>query len=120
MSRVLVIEDEVVIRDLMVAILERGGHEAVGAENAEGALQILDDFSAVVSDIVTSGLTGLELLDEVRVRRPTMPVVLVSGAGSYDKLSEAVTRGADGFVLKPFTHAEFHRAVGAAIQRARP
>ena len=118
MSRVLVIEDEVVIRDLMVAILERGGYDAVGAETAERGLQLLDDFSVVVSDIVMPGLNGIELLDEVRARRPSMPVVLVSGAGSYDHLSDAVARGADGFVLKPFAHAELQAAVAAAIQRA--
>jgi putative two-component system response regulator len=119
MSRVLVIDDEAVIRDLMVEILERGGYEAVGADTAERALQLLDDVTVVVSDIVMPGLTGIELLDRVRAARPSMPVVLVTGAGTYENLSEAVARGADGFVMKPFSHAELQRAVAAAIERAR-
>jgi putative two-component system response regulator len=118
-SRVLVIDDEAVIRDLMVEMLERAGYETVGAATAERALQLLDDVSVVVSDVVMPGLTGIELLDEVRSRRPSMPVVLVTGAGTYENLSEAVARGADGFVMKPFSHADLERAVGAAIERAR-
>jgi putative two-component system response regulator len=119
MSRVLVIDDEAVIRDLMVEILERAGYEAVGAETAGRALELLDEVSVVVSDIVMPGLSGIELLDEVRRRRPSMPVVLVTGAGTYENLSEAVARGADGFVMKPFSHPELQRAVAAAIERAR-
>lgn len=118
MSRILVIEDHAVIRDLMVTILERGGYEAVGAETAKRGLQLLDDVSLVVSDLVLPGLSGLEVLDRVRARRPSMPVVLVSGAGTYAELSEGVARGADGFVMKPFANAELRRAVALAIERA--
>lgn len=119
MNRVLVIDDEAVIRDLMVEILQRAGYEAVGADTAERAFELLDDVTVVVSDIVMPGLSGIELLDEVRIRRPSMPVVLVTGAGTFENLSEAVARGADGFVMKPFSHAELHKAVAAAIERAR-
>jgi putative two-component system response regulator len=118
-NRVLVIDDEAVVRDLMVEILERAGYDVVGAETAGRALELVDGVSVVVSDILMPGLTGIELLDEVRRRRPSMPVVLVTGAGTYENLSDAVARGADGFVMKPFSHADLQRAVAAAIERAR-
>jgi putative two-component system response regulator len=118
-NRILVIDDEAVIRDLMVEILERAGYEVVGAETAGRALELLDDVTVVVSDIVMPGLSGIDLLDEVRKRRPSLPVVLVTGAGTYENLSDAVGRGADGFVMKPFSHADLQRAVAAAIERAR-
>jgi putative two-component system response regulator len=121
MSRILVIDDEHVIRDLMREILERGGHETVGAETADDALALLDDpeIALVVSDIVMPGLSGLELLEEVRARRPSLPVILVTGAGTYENLSQAVTRGADGLVIKPFSHADLQNAVAGALERAR-
>jgi DNA-binding NtrC family response regulator len=121
MSRILVIDDEQVIRELMREILERGGYETVGAETPERALELLDeqDVSLVVSDIVMPGLTGLELLEEVRVRRPSLPVVLVTGAGTFENVSQAVTRGADGLVIKPFSHADLQNAVAGALERAR-
>ncbi|HEY7196672.1 MAG TPA: response regulator [Gaiellaceae bacterium] len=121
MSRILVIDDEPIIRDLMLEILQEGGHEALGAPTAERALELLADpsFDLVVSDIIMPGLTGLELLDEVRTRRPSLPVVLVTGAGTYSTLSEALARGADGLVMKPFSHADLRAAVGAALERSK-
>ena len=121
MSRILVIDDERVIRELMREILERAGHQTIGAETAAEALALLDDASIalVVSDIVMPGLTGLELLEEVRARRPSLPVILVTGAGTYENLSQAVSRGADGLVIKPFSHADLQNAVAGALERAR-
>jgi len=100
-SRILVIDDEAVIRMLMVEILESGGYEVVEAATADRALDLLDteEFSLVVSDV--------------------LPVVLVTGAGTYDTLSQALTRGAAGLVTKPFAHAELLGAVADALERAR-
>jgi putative two-component system response regulator len=120
MSRILVIDDELVIRELMMEILETDGHDVVGAETAERALALLerDEFSLVVSDVVMPGLSGLELLEAVRERRASLPVVLVTGAGTYDTLSKALTRGAAGLVTKPFAHHELLHAVADALDRA--
>src|SRR5581483_1460803 len=119
-SRILVIDDEDVVRGLVVEILETAGHAAVGAESAERALTLLEssDFDLVVSDVVMPGLSGLELLERVRERRASLPVVLVTGAGTYDTLSEALTRGAAGLVTKPFAHADLQNAVADALERA--
>jgi len=120
MSRILVIDDEDVIRLLVVEILEAVGHKVTSAENAERALQLLDDaeFDLIVSDVVMPGLSGLELLELVRARRASLPVVLVTGAGTYDTLSQALTRGAAGLVTKPFAHTELQSAVEHALERA--
>ena len=120
MSRILVIDDEHVIRMLVVEILEAAGHEVTGAESAERALDLLEDteFDLVVSDVMMPGLSGLELLEVIGVRRASLPVVLVTGAGTYDTLSQALTRGAAGLVTKPFAHADLQSAVGDALGRA--
>ena len=120
MSRILVIDDEHVIRMLMLEILEAAGHEVVGAETAERALTLLEEseFELVVSDVVMPGLSGLELLGAVRALRASLPVVLVTGAGTYDTLSQALTRGAAGLVTKPFAHIELQNAVADALERA--
>jgi putative two-component system response regulator len=120
MSRILVIDDEDVIRGLVMEILETAGHEITGAESAESALALLEDneFDLVVSDVIMPGLSGLELLEAVRTRRASLPVVLVTGAGTYDTLSQALTRGAAGLVTKPFSHADLQAAVADALERA--
>jgi putative two-component system response regulator len=120
MSRILVIDDETVIRGLVMEILESSGHDIVGAESAEEALTFLDDddFDLVVSDVIMPGLSGLELLEAVHERRASLPVVLVTGAGTYETLTQALTHGAAGLVTKPFAHAELQTAVADALQRA--
>jgi putative two-component system response regulator len=120
MSRILVIDDEDVIRMLVVEILESAGYEVTSAESAEVALALLEDadFDLVVSDVIMPGLSGLELLEAVRARRASLPVVLVTGAGTYDTLSQALTRGAAGLVTKPFAHADLQAAVADALERA--
>ncbi|HEY2326617.1 MAG TPA: HD domain-containing phosphohydrolase [Gaiellaceae bacterium] len=121
MSRVLLIDDEDVVRGLMAEILESAGHDVTTAVTAENALELLDanvTFDLVVSDVMMPGLSGLDLLENVRGRQASLPVVLVTGAGTYDTLSEALTRGAAGLVTKPFTHAELKDAAKHAIERA--
>jgi putative two-component system response regulator len=121
MARVLVIDDEPIIRDLIVEILADAGYELVSAENAEQGLDLLSDngVDAVVSDIIMPGLTGLQLLEEVRRIRPSLPVVLVTGAGTHAMLADALAGGADGFVMKPFSHGELVHAVTRALEQSR-
>ncbi len=120
MSRILVIDDEEVIRALVMEILETAGHVITGAESAERALALLEEaeFDLVVSDVVMSGLSGLELLELVGERHASLPVVLVTGAGTYETLSQALTRGAAGLVTKPFAHSDLQTAVTDALDRA--
>jgi CheY-like chemotaxis protein len=114
MATVLVIDDERVIRDVIVEVLEDAGHDVLGVATAEEGVNRLDDdaFDLVVSDLLLPGLSGLDLLGEVRRRRPGVPVVFVTGAGMpIDGASEA-----RGFVAKPFSHAELREAVATALQ----
>ena len=122
MSRILVIDDEDVIRSLVVEILETAGPRDHRQRRApSNALALLEDneFDLVVSDVIMPGLSGLELLEAVRSRRASLPVVLVTGAGTYDTLSQALTRGAAGLVTKPFSHADLRAAVADALERSR-
>lgn len=120
MARVLVIDDEQVVRDLIVDILAVAGHETLAVSTPDEALAALGThgLDLVISDIFMCGLSGLELLAEVRRRRPSMPVVLVTGQGTHATVSEALAGGADGLVMKPFSQAELLRAVATALRRS--
>jgi putative two-component system response regulator len=119
-SRILVIDDEPVVRMLVAETLETAGHDVVVAERAEQAIGVFEaeELELVVSDVVMPGLSGLELLETVRARRASLPVILITGAGTYETLSQALTRGAAGLVTKPFSHAELQSAVAGALERA--
>jgi putative two-component system response regulator len=120
MARVLVIDDEALVRSVIAEILVDAGHEVREATNAEEGLEALvtGGPDLIVSDILMPGLSGIELLRRVREQRPSLPVVLVTGAGTYTNLSDALAGGADGLVMKPFSHAELAAAVAGALERA--
>lgn len=120
MTRVLVIDDEHVIRDLLIEFLDDAGYEAIGADTASRAIELLEenDISLVVSDILMPGMSGIELLEEVHARRPSVPVILITAAGTYENLSAALARGAAGLVLKPFSQMDLLDAVRGVMARA--
>ena len=120
MKRVLVVDDEPVARSIIVEMLETV-YDVVAVESAEDGIRLLDEgdgVAAIVSDLVMPGRSGLDLADEVHARHPNVPIVLASGAGTTDNLSGALAHGVQGFVAKPFTTAELHGAVEAALRRA--
>ena len=104
MIKILVIDDDAVVREVIGEMLIVAGYEVVTATTAAEALELFMDeqIRLVVTDIVMPDLSGLELLETMRLHRPSLPIVLVTGANTRDNLSEALTRGADGLVAKPF------------------
>jgi putative two-component system response regulator len=119
-TRILVIDDEPILRALMRETLEQAGYETVGADDAERALALLEDetIGLIVSDIVMPRLTGIELLETVQRVRPSVPVLLVTGVDSHANLTGALAGGAAGLVPKPFSPSEFVDAVGRALERS--
>jgi putative two-component system response regulator len=120
MTKILVIDDDAVVRDVIGEMLLGAGYEVVDAATAAEALELFmdDEIRLVVSDIVMPEQSGLELLDAMRLHRPSLPIVLVTGENTRDNLTEALTRGADGLVAKPFSSAELQEAVEKALDRA--
>jgi putative two-component system response regulator len=120
MTRILVIDDEPVLRELMREMLEQAGYDVAGAEDAEHALALLEDekIGLVVCDILMPGLTGIELLETVHRQQPNLPVLLVTGADTHAHLAAALAGGAAGLVAKPFSSAELVRTVALALERS--
>jgi putative two-component system response regulator len=119
-TRVLVIDDEPAVSSLIVEILFRAGYDAVPCDTSQHGLELLDDpeVRLVISDIVMPGRTGFELLEEVRARRPSLPVLFVTGSGTQDNMAEALAHGAAGFITKPFTQRELLDQVASVVDRA--
>jgi DNA-binding NtrC family response regulator len=122
MSRILVVDDEEVVRELTVEILRRDGYEPLGVPSAKQALVLLEDddaFDLVVSDIVMPEMTGVEFLYELRKSRPKLPVVLMTGGSKEpERATRAVELGACSLIYKPFSPSELIEAVSAALERS--
>ncbi len=105
-SDILVVDDEGDIRELVSGILSDEGHEARTAKDSDSALQAISERvpRLVFLDIWLHGSTldGLALLDEIKVRHPALPVVMISGHGNIETAVSAIQRGAYDFIEKPF------------------
>ncbi len=114
--RVLVIDDEATIREVTRRMLEDSGYEAAEAPDARTALALTvsSHFDAVVTDVRMPGLSGLDLLAELKRTNPNAVVVVMTGYADMDIVLTALRAGADDFVVKPVDL----RALSAVVQRA--
>jgi len=103
---ILVVDDEIDIRELVAGILEDEGHGTRTAGDSDSALAAVQERrpTMVFLDIWLQGsrLDGLELLDEIKKLHPDLPVVMISGHGNIETAVSAIRRGAYDFIEKPF------------------
>ncbi|MCC6620034.1 MAG: response regulator transcription factor [Deltaproteobacteria bacterium] len=106
--KVLVVEDEAMLREGLVDLLEGAGHEVVAvADGLEGAtVGAAERFDMVLLDLTLPRLDGLEVCRRLRLARPSLPVLMLTArAGELDKV-EGLRIGADDYVTKPFSPRE--------------
>jgi len=101
---ILVVEDDEALRDALLITLEAAGHKPSGADGGPAALALIERqaFHMVISDLRMSPMDGLQLLGEIRQRKPGLPVLLMTAFGDVDKAVAAMRGGACDFMLKPF------------------
>lgn len=120
---ILVVDDEEDIRDLVAGVLEDEGYEARTAADSTSALAALRERrpSLVLLDVWLQGsqLDGLELLDEIKRRDPSLPVLMISGHGNIDTAVTAIRRGAVDFIEKPFEAEKLLHLVARATETER-
>lgn len=117
MTRVLLIDDEPNIRDVLSRFLAAEGIESTQAGTAEAGLEALaaEEFDAVVSDIVMPGMSGIEVLEKIHEIDPELPVMMLTGQPSIESAAHAVSNKAFDYLLKPTDRATFVAAVRRAI-----
>ena len=120
---VLIVDDEADIRELVAGVLEDEGFDSRTAANSDDALVELDARrpSLVLLDIWLQGskLDGLELLDEIKRRDATIPVLIISGHGNIDTAVAAIRKGAADFIEKPFEADRLLHLVARATETER-
>lgn len=101
--RVLVVDDDLDMREALGTIFSEQGQTCETAPNARAALEIIDDrpFDVVVCDVRMEGMSGLDLLERVKKLRPQLPMILITGAGQIEDAVDAIKRGAFQYVTKP-------------------
>ena len=100
LKKILVVDDELVVRKSLDRVLTNKGYAVVTANNGEEALSKIaaEKYDAVFADVLMPGMSGLEVTKAIKARQPWLPVVIITGASTEDEAKQA---GADGFLKKP-------------------
>lgn len=121
MKRILVVEDEDVIRDFEVINLKRSGYEVVDVPNGEEALQIFDRnptyFDVALLDVMMPGIDGFEVCRRIREKNSAIGIIMLTAKSQEMDKVNGLMIGADDYVTKPFSPSELVARVDAIHRR---
>ncbi len=121
-ARVLVIDDEAIVRVSCKRVLEPQGYEVEVTERGAEALRMLQErpFDVVVTDLLMPDMDGLEVLKKIKESWPEIPVIIITGYGTVSTAVQAVKLGAYDVVEKPFTPETILQVVERALKDKGP
>jgi DNA-binding response OmpR family regulator len=119
MARVMVVDDDLTVREVVVTYLRAAGYDVGEAADGESALDMLRDEPAdlLVLDLMLPGIDGLEVCRRVRAKGDGVPVIMLTALGSETDRVVGLERGADDYVTKPFSPRELVLRVESVLRR---
>jgi len=102
--KVLVVDDEMIVRESLVAWFKKEGYDVEGADGGQAAIDMVDqkDYDFIFLDIKMPNVDGFEVLDNVKQNSPHSMVVMITAYGSIETAVDAMKRGACDYLTKPF------------------
>ena len=122
MKRVLVVEDEASIREMVALNLKMAGWEVVEAPSAERALELMhhgEECDAALLDIMLTGMDGLSLCETIRRENNEIGIIIVSAKGQESDKIRGLSIGADDYITKPFSVSELVARLEALTRRIK-
>lgn len=121
MARILIVDDQEMMRDSLAATLAREGHEITAVGDGPLAVTRLEGgrFDLMISDLKMPRMTGIELMAEAKRLRPEMPVVLMTAFATVQTAVEAMKLGAYDYIQKPFDGEEIRLLVDRTLEHSR-
>lgn len=117
--KILIVDDDIVLLDLMIRRIKRMGLKADRAKNGSEAMELIDQncYDLIVTDIYMSGVSGLDLLKRAKEKDPKTQVVVITGGATIEAAVKALDGGAFSYLTKPFDHLRvFDNAVERALE----
>ena len=121
MNRILIVEDDVELRQLFARVLEKNGYQVVAAEDGAEAMKILGRgyVDLIISDIMMPVMDGNALVRALREDGVKTPVLMITAKSTLDDMREGFLSGTDDYMVKPVNVNEMVLRVGALLRRAR-
>ncbi|MBW1827456.1 MAG: response regulator [Deltaproteobacteria bacterium] len=116
--KILVVDDEKVIREGCREVLALEGFEVVLAENGEQGLKMIEEahFDVILLDLMMPGLSGFDVLSHVKALHPDTSIIVITGYATVEHSIEAMKKGAFDFIPKPFSPDQLRVVVSKAIE----
>lgn len=121
MFRILVVEDDVSLKNLFCRTLQRNNYQTFGADRAETALEILDReyIDLIVTDIMMPGMDGFEFIRQLRESQIDFPILIITAKSDIMDKQTGFFAGADDYMVKPIDINELVLRVNALLRRAK-
>ncbi|HVR85719.1 MAG TPA: sigma-54 dependent transcriptional regulator, partial [Planctomycetota bacterium] len=118
MSKILIIDDEAILRDAAVEALSRKGHAIEAFDSGRPALDAFaqSGFDLVISDLRMPGMDGVAVLEEAKRVAPDVPFIIVTAFGTVETAVGAMKKGAYDFIIKPYKLEELEALVARALE----
>jgi DNA-binding response OmpR family regulator len=122
LGRILVIDDDAALVELLTSALTDSGFDVVAAHHGGDGLMLADVQTPdlVLLDVRMPGMSGVEVLQQMRARWPWLPVIVVTGLADTTLARSLLDRGAFDYVAKPFDVDHLQRCVAAALTTVKP
>ncbi len=119
--RILVVDDELLIRDLLYDFFSSQGWDIVVADGGNKAVQYLKNqqFDLVLTDIKMPDMDGLDLTGKIRSLYPDLPVIIMTGFPSFDSAVAALRNKVEDYVVKPFNINQLFKVAKKAVEERR-
>ena len=119
MKKILLIEDDPDLRDIVTFQLERAGYDAYAAASAEeGLKQLRADTSLILLDVMLPGMSGYQLASLLRNRGDKTPIIFLTARSAEEDLLTGFSSGGDDYIAKPFSSAELLARISAVLRRS--
>src|SRR5437867_10469763 len=117
--RILVVEDEKKVASFIKKGLQQEGYAADTVHDGADAVQqaTLFDYDLVILDLMLPTQSGLDVLREIRTKKPKLPVLVLTAKGAVDDKVAGLDAGADDYLIKPFAFAELSARIRALLRR---
>ena len=121
MAKILVVDDDQDLRENLVEVLKDNGFSPIPAENGDAALETLasENFDLILLDAVMPGLSGMETLPLIKRKDPQVKVLMLTAFSTVDGAVEAMRKGADDYISKPFKINDLLVAVHRSLEEAK-